>query len=211
MPRITALLVVFLVALGGAAPASAHRLDEYLQALRVDVRADGVVLELDLTPGANLAGDVVAELDRNGDRAIDPSEADAYVAGVMRSLEVTVDDRPVALVLVRRSMPSIDDVRAGTGLLSMVARADVEQLRGHHRLHVSNGYRADVTAYLANVLRPDSHTITIASQARDPRQQTLTADYLVTASRAATASAWTAFAALLIGCCCWWRRPAASC
>jgi hypothetical protein len=75
MLRVGAGLVVSLVALGGAVPASAHRLDEYLQAARVDVRADGVVVELDLTPGENLAGDAAAVLDPNGDHAIDPSEA----------------------------------------------------------------------------------------------------------------------------------------
>src|SRR5689334_7014001 len=34
--------------------ASAHRLDEYLQATRVDVGADGIGIEIDLTPGANI-------------------------------------------------------------------------------------------------------------------------------------------------------------
>jgi hypothetical protein len=208
MPRVIAGLAAVLMALGGAAPASAHRLDEYLQALRVDVRADGIVVELDLTPGANLAVDVVATLDTNADGAIDPSEADAYVAGVIRSLEVSVDDRPVALGLVSRSMPSVDDVAAGNGVINLVARADVDQARGRHRLRMSNGYRSGVSVYLANALRPDSRAITIASQARDPRQQTLTIDYVVNAPLAATASAWTALALVLLGCCGWWRHPA---
>lgn len=206
MARGAAGLVVFLVALAGAVPASAHRLDEYLQALRVDVRADGIVLELDLTPGANLVADVIAALDTNADGAVDPSEADAYVSGVMRRLEASVDDRRVALELVDRTVPSIDDVREGSGVINVVARADVEQSRGRHRLRMSNGYRSDVSVYLANALRPDSRVITIASQARDSRQQTLTIDYVVYAPLAATASAWTALALVLLGCCAWWRN-----
>ena len=204
--RVIAGLVTFVVALGGAAPASAHRLDEYLQALRVDVRADGIVFELDLTPGANLAAAVVAALDRNRDGEIAPSEADAYVSGVLRSLELRVDEYPVGLDLVNRIMPSIDELREGSGAIGIVARASVDQSRGRHRLRVSNGYRADVSAYLANALRPDTPTITIASQARDPRQQTLTLDYVVNPPIAATASAWTALAIVLLGCCGWWRR-----
>ena len=205
MPRITAGLVALFVALGGAVPASAHRLDEYLQALRVDVQADGIVVELDLTAGANLAADVVAALDANADGAIDSPEADAYIAGVMRSLEVSVDDRRLALDLVSQTMPSIGDVRVGSGVISIVARADVEQSRGRHRLRMSNGYRSDVSVYLANALRPDSRLITVAAQARDPRQQSLTIDYVVHAPVAATAAAWTALAFVLLGCCGWWR------
>jgi hypothetical protein len=204
--RVIAGLVTFVVALAGAAPASAHRLDEYLQALRVDVRADGIVFELDLTPGANLAAEVVASVDRNSDGEIDPSEAGAYVSGVMRSLELSVDDRRVALDLVSQTLPSIDEMRVGSGVIRVVARADVDQSRGRHRVRVSNGYRADVSAYLANALRPDTPTITIALQGRDPRQQTLTIDYVVNAPLAATASTWMAIAIVLLGCCGWWRR-----
>jgi hypothetical protein len=206
MPGIAAGLIVFIVTLGCAVPASAHRLDEYLHALRVDVRADSVVVELDLTPGANLAADVAAALDANADGTIAPSEADAYVSGVMRSLDMSVDDRRVGLELVHRTLPTIDDVREGRGVISVVARGGVDQSRGRHRLRVSNGYRPDASVYLANALRPDSRAITIASQARDPRQQTLTIDYVVQAPSAATASRWTAIALVLLGGCAYWRR-----
>jgi hypothetical protein len=185
---------------------SAHRLDEYLQALRVDVRADAIVVELDLTPGANLAADVVAALDSNSDGEIDSSEADVCVSAVLRSLELSVDDHPVGLDLVGQTIPSIDEMRVGSGVISVVATADFGYSRGHHQLRISNGFRADVGVYLANALRPDSRTISIASQARDPRQQTLTVDFVVNAPLAATASAWTAVALVLLGCCVYWRR-----
>ena len=143
MPRLTPGLVALLAVLGAAIPASAHRLDEYLQALRVDVRADGIVVELDLTPGANLAADVVAALDTNADAAIDPSEADAYVSSVMGSLEASVDDRRVALDLVGRTVPSLEEVRRGTGVISLVARDDFDKSSGGHRLSQTNVYRKD--------------------------------------------------------------------
>lgn len=174
--RVTTGLITVLAAIATAVPASAHRLDEYLQALRVDVRADGIVVELDLTPGANLAADVLATLDANVDGAIDMAEADAYVASVLRSLELSIDDHRVGLDLVSRTIPSIDEVREGNGVINLVARVEVEQPLGRHRLRVSNGHRPDVGVYLANALRPDSRAITIASQLRDPRQQTLTID-----------------------------------
>ena len=202
--RVASGLVALLLA--SAVPVSAHRLDEYLQAVRVDVRPEGVVVELDLTPGASLAPEVLAGLDPDGNGAIDPSEAHSYAAGVMRRLEMSVDDRRVVPGLVSQIVPSIEELYTGTGVISLVARADVDQSRGRHRLRLSNHYRPDLSAYLANALRPDSRTITIASQARDPRQQTLTIDYVVDGSPVARASAWTALAVLLIGCCGWWRR-----
>jgi len=133
------------------------------------------------------------------------AEADAYVASVLRTLELSIDDHRVGLDLVSRTIPSIDEVREGNGVINLVARVEVEQPLGRHRLRVSNGHRPDVGVYLANALRPDSRAITIASQLRDPRQQTLMIDYVVSPPLAAHASAWAAIAALLLGCSVYWR------
>ena len=195
------------IVLAAAAPASAHRLDEYLQALRVDVRGDAVVLELDLTPGANLAADIVPELDPDGDGAIDTIRSDAYASDVVRSLELTIDGRRSTLALVRRQFPSVDELRAGSGVISFVMRADVANAGGSHQLRVENGYRPDVSVYLANALQPDGGAVTIASQRRDPSQRTLTLDYVVGAPLLTRFSlAWTSAALLLIGCGAYWRR-----
>ena len=209
MKRIITAVAALFVVLTGASPASAHRLDEYLQAMRVDVRPEGIVLELDLTPGANIAADVLAALDPDGDGIVQPSEADAYVTAVLRSVEVAVDGERLAVGLVNRTIPSVDDLRAGSGVISLIATVGAVHSRGRHRLRVANGYRNDVGVYLANALRPDPGPVTIASQARDPRQQTLTVDYVVTASFVTRSSmAWTGIAVLLLGCCVYWRAQA---
>ena len=174
--------------------------------MRVDVRAEGIVLELDLTPGANIAADVLAALDPDGDGTIDRSEADAYVTTVLRSLDVAVDGERLTVGLVNRTLPSVDDLRAGIGVIRLTATADAVQSRGRHRLRVANGYRNDVGVYLANALRPDPGPVTIASQSRDPRQQALTIDYLIEGPLLTrTSMAWTVIAVLLIGCCAYWR------
>ena len=195
------------IVLAAAAPASAHRLDEYLQALRVDVRGDAIVLELDLTPGANLAADIVPVLDPDGDGAIDSIRSEAYASEVARSLELAIDGRRSTLALVSRQFPSVDELRAGSGVISVVMRADVAHAGGAHQLRVENGYRPDVSVYLANALRPDGGAVTIASQRRDPSQRTLTIDYVVGAPLLTRFSvAWTSAALLLIGCGAYWRR-----
>jgi hypothetical protein len=197
MNRLAAAVVVAVSIVLAGAPASAHRLDEYLQAMRVDVRADGIVVELDLTPGAAIAPGILAALDQDSDGAIDRVERDAYVAGVIRSLDVTLDGRRVVLAEVSCDFPSSDELRAGTGVVRLVLEAELVQSSGPHRLVADNGYRRDVGAYLANALRPESDAITIAAQQRDPRQQTLTIDYVV-GRPLLTRASWTAAAALLI-------------
>jgi hypothetical protein len=181
------------------APAAAHRLDEYLQAMRVDLRADGIVLELDLTPGATLAPDVIADIESEG--------ADAYVAGVMRSLRLTIDGRESALVLTNAELPSPGELQAGSGLVRLVMEAGTRHRPGLHRVTVENGYQGAASVYLANALRPESPAVTIASQQRDPRQQSLSIDYVVGRDLVTRGTAsWTVIAVLLLGCGTCWRR-----
>ena len=206
MRRVTTAVLTLFVVLTAAVPASAHRLDEYLQAMRVDVRPEGIVLELDLTPGANMAADVLAALDPDGDGTIDRSEADAYVITILRSVDVAVDGERLRVGLVNHTLPSVDDLRTGSGVIRLTATADAVHSRGRHRLRVANGYRNDVGVYLANALSPRPGPVTIASQSRDPRQQALTIDYLVEGPLLTrTSTAWAVFAVLLIGCCAYWR------
>jgi hypothetical protein len=195
------------IVIAAAAPASAHRLDEYLQALRVDLRGDAVVLELDLTPGANLAAGIVPVLDPDGDGVIDSIRSEAYTGEVARSVELAIDGRRTPLAWVSGQFPSVDELQAGNGVIRVVMRADVVHARGSHQLRVENNYRRDVSVYLANVLRPQGSAVTIASQRRDPDQQRLTIDYAVGAALLSRFSvAWTSAAFLLIGCGVYWRR-----
>src|SRR5262245_2022622 len=66
------------IALAAGTTASAHRLDEYLQAARIDLQADRVTVDLDLTPGASLAESVIAAIDRDQDGVASRDELNAY-------------------------------------------------------------------------------------------------------------------------------------
>ena len=50
-----------------AVPASAHRLDEYLQAIIVSVGQDRVQASMRPIPGVVVSGSVIAAVDSNGD------------------------------------------------------------------------------------------------------------------------------------------------
>ena len=67
-------LVLSLVALlSGLAPtASAHRLNEYLQATTIALAPDHLTLHLRLTPGTDVAPQVLGSLDTNHDGALSP-------------------------------------------------------------------------------------------------------------------------------------------
>ena len=60
MGRLLAMWVALLVAF--AAPASAHRLDEYLQATTVSVTQGVLTMRIGLTPGVSVAGAVLARI-----------------------------------------------------------------------------------------------------------------------------------------------------
>ena len=53
MTRLAVATVAFVLAMPAAS--AAHRLDEYLQAARVSLTRDQITLELDMTPGVNIA------------------------------------------------------------------------------------------------------------------------------------------------------------
>ncbi len=73
------------VAMAVGTSVSAHRLDEYLQATRIDLRADSVAFELALTPGAEIARSIAATIDRNGDGVTSSDEEHAYATAVVRT------------------------------------------------------------------------------------------------------------------------------
>jgi len=77
-PKLIAAAVV-LLPLGGVA--SAHRLDEYLQATIISVEKDHVQASMGLIPGFAVSSSVIASIDTNSDGILSAAEQTAY-AGV---------------------------------------------------------------------------------------------------------------------------------
>jgi hypothetical protein len=163
---------------------SAHRLDEYLQAARVSLSRDRVTLEVDLTPGANIASSIVPLLDRDGDRTITPLEAGAYGQEILADLVVEFDGRPVLLTLARVEAASIDEMREGVGAVRLRAAGSVDPVAaGRRRLLFRNNHHPAGSVYLANALVPDDEGIGVAAQTRDPLQREVRVDYDVAPQR----------------------------
>src|SRR5262249_3964341 len=112
MRRLGVLLAAVVVS---AVPANAHRLDELLQATRVDGRQDRIALDIDITPGAQIASKVCAEIDTDRDGVLNDEERRQYAQRVLSSNLVSIDGRVTPLALVALDFPAIEAMAAGTG------------------------------------------------------------------------------------------------
>ena len=166
-----------LVVLAVASGARAHTLDEYVQALRVSVDGPQLTIHLDLTPGANIAAQIIQRADSDGDGRFSPLEAEAYGRAVIADLSVALDEAAVAPSLVRVEMPVADELRSGQGVIRVQATAPGTTATGPHRLHVRNEHMPALSVYLANALMPEAKSTRILRQTRDQRQQTYWLEY----------------------------------
>jgi hypothetical protein len=194
-------LLALALLLSGSAPTEAHRLDEYLQATRLGISRDRVVVELDLTPGVLVAAQVFAMIDRDGDARVTPVEIEAYARRVLRDLSLRIDGRPYALTLTRAESPAWDEIREGEGTIHLEAFADTALTRGHHRIRYANMHESTSGVFLVNALKPSAGAVVIRSQRRDVQQHGIELD--VDAGTSLDTATWfvipvAALAALLI-------------
>ena len=196
MKRMLPALVVF--TLGMPARSAAHQLDEYLQAARIAFSRDQIVLEIDLTPGATIAKEIVAQVDGDGGGVVLPLEARAYGEMVIGDLELTVDDRPVRLALSAIEVPSAAEMHRGVGTIQLTATGAVDDVRaGTRRIRFSNRHHPAASVYLANALLSPDPDIIVIAQRRDPRQRQLEVEYQI-ASRWSLQLVWVLFGATLL-------------
>jgi hypothetical protein len=161
--------VIVLLAAGGEA--SAHQLDEYLQAARVSIARDRLALDLDLTPGISVASSVIATLDSNADGSLAPAEAEAYGRRVLSDLLVTLDGNRVGMTLLLIEVPTIEEMRHGLGTIRMQVAGSVEARPGRHQVQFFNNHRPETSVYMVNALVPEDRGVDVVSQSRDARQR----------------------------------------
>jgi hypothetical protein len=170
--------IIVVGVLGG--DASAHRLDEYLQATRVSFARDRLAIDVDLTPGISIASSVIAMLDTNADGAVAPAEADGYGRAVLSDLRISLDGNRVGMTLEGIDIPTLDEMRNGTGTIRLRAAGRVEVGAGRHLVEIINNHRPETSVYMVNALVPEDSGIDLVSQNRDPRQREFRAEYDVT-------------------------------
>src|SRR4029077_5223606 len=134
--------------------ASAHRLDEYLQATRLSLAANQVGVEIDLTPGIDVAPMIFSLINTDHDGRISASEGEKYAKQVVQETRLEIDGRRTQLDLLRYEFPSFQEMNAGEGTIRIYAKALWLGAAGQHRLVYQNNHKPDLAVYLVNALRP---------------------------------------------------------
>lgn len=168
--------LLFALLLALASPASAHRLDEYLQATTVDVAGDRVAVRVRLTPGVAVLDTVLPAIDADGDGALSAGERSNYAERVCRDLALRIDGREVALRSAARTFADVDAMRDGLGTIELDFTADVPA-GTRHTLALENHHQPAISAYLVNALTPADAAIRIDAQDRSYDQSTYRLDY----------------------------------
>jgi len=179
-------------------PAAAHRLDECLQATRVEVGSNRIALEIDVTPGALIASEIFETIDTNRDGVLNDIERRQYAQRVLSSSLVSVDGRTTVVTLLAHDFPTSDAMAAGTGTIRVRAAATVIADTGRHRMVVRSAPLHASSVYLVNALMPADARVQLREPHRDAVQQELALDFEVAPDPAAFRVAWVAVAVALL-------------
>ena len=164
-----------LLSVGG--PASAHRLDEYLQATTISVKKDRVQAQIRLTPGVAVFRKVLANIDIDADGVISEAEQRTYAERVLRDLSLTIDGERLRLRLVSSKFAKTEVMKEGRGDIELEFDADVPRGGPNRRLIFENQHQSRIAAYLVNCLVPRDPDIQITAQSRNYRQSYYRLDY----------------------------------
>jgi hypothetical protein len=161
-----------------AAPATAHRLDEFLQATLLSVEPGKLEVSMRLVPGVAVSSAVVASMDIDGDGTLSEAEQQAYAQRVLKDISVEVDKQPLTLRLVFASFPTLEEMRQGMGEIQLNLAADLPRGSADRRLIFENHHQGDIAVYLVNSLVPRAKNIRITAQSRNENQSFYQLDYV---------------------------------
>jgi hypothetical protein len=192
-------LGVVVAALGAfPAAASAHRLDEYLQAARVNIDADRIGVEIGLTPGASIASQIVEQIDTDRDGRLSRDERHRYAQSVIASVVLSIDGRVIPVALAAEDFPTVDAMTAGTGTIRLRATARAAVASGRHQLLYRAAPLTPSSVYLVNALMPTEARVQLGIPQRDRVQRELSLDFSIAPDAAAFRTTWMAIAFALL-------------
>lgn len=207
--RLPLLLAVFWF----APCASAHRLDEYLQATLVTIATNSVRLQINLTPGVAVAGKILALIDHDHDGVISSNEAAAYADVVKSALTLRLDRRALKLQLTESFFPPVEELRSGLGIIQLEFSAAPGPITpGPHALAFENRHETLSSVYLINAALPTGSIIQITRQKRNDTQSAGEIEFIARpAANVAAGKRFTArFAFFMLvvlgGLILWWPR-----
>lgn len=165
------------LSLGGLV-ASAHRLDEYLQATIISVEKDHIQASMRLIPGVAVSSAVIASIDSNRDGVISEAEQRAYALRMLSEQSLSLDGNRLVPRLVSADFPAIEQMREGIGEIDIEFTADLPPGGPNRRLVLQNHHQSQNAAFLVNCLVPSDHDIRIIDQTRNEQQSFYQLDYV---------------------------------
>jgi len=158
----------------------AHRTEDYLQAARIGLEPDTVLVILHLTPGVAVAEEFTAALDRDRDGSLSTDEQREYARQVVSALKVEMDGRALRPRVVSSGFPGLSAFGRGEGTIRMTIQATLPRVApGSHQLFFRNQHLSAHSAYLANALVPESAGLAVTGQRRTSDQSELTIEFTV--------------------------------
>ncbi len=159
-------------------PASAHRVDEYLQAALISLEQDHVEVFLRLTPGISVSSAVLANIDTNADGVISATEGRAYAERVLADVSVAVDGNRLTPRLVSVDFPEVEEMKEGLGEIRIAFTVALPRSGPNRRLVFENHHQSRIAAYLVNCLTPRDRNIRVIAQNRNEEQSFYQLDYV---------------------------------
>jgi hypothetical protein len=188
------------------ASASAHRLDEYLQATIISVEKDRVQAQMRLIPGVAVSSFVLTSIDTNADGVISEAERRAYAERVLRDVSLTIDGDILRPRLISVKFPGFESMKEGLGEIQIEFSANLPRSGPNRRLIFENHHQSRIAAYLVNCLVPRDRDIRVVAQNRNEQQSFYQLDYVQAGVSSDTlplrwwrdARGWLAMVALLL-------------
>ncbi len=163
-------VVVAIAALVVAGGASAHRLDDVLQATMLTIGADRIDATIRPVPGQAVASSAIGDIDADGDGAFSPDEQRAFAVRVVDDVAVAIDGRAMQPTASRWTFPPAAAMRDGTGEIVVEWTVAMPAGTGDRAVVVTNRHRRDGVVYLANTLVPNDPDVRVVGERRDARQ-----------------------------------------
>lgn len=150
--------------------ASAHVLDEYVQATQIVLSSNGMRFEVRLTPGVEVSDRVFQLIDLNRDNQRSATEETAYIQHVLKDLKFEIDGHRVPLTLTNTQFPDQSEMKEGNSAIRLELFAEATMSAGDHQLVFVNNHLPEISVYNANALLPTDGAIEITAQQRDASQ-----------------------------------------
>ncbi len=196
--KIAATIAAALLLVGKTA--SAHRIDEYLQATILSLEENRVHASMRLIPGILISRSVIAEIDSNGDGVFSGSEEQGYAQRVLNDLSIKMDGQVIRPKLVSWSFPLPAQMHQGLGEIHIEYRANLPQVGPDRSLVLANHHLNSTSVYLMNVVVPEDRGIHILAQKRNEQQTVYELDYQqMSVATATSRGSWADFRVLLNG------------